>query len=437
MDLDSTIIAVSSPPGASAIGMIRISGAESTAVLADTCGRVDCDSRGVRSARLQLGEWSLPVVLLLMPGPHSYTTEDVIEMQLPGNPLLLEGVIDGLIGAGIARGLSVRRALPGEFTYRAWHHGRLSLDRAEAVASIIAARSSEALDAARHAFEGQTGRTITPIADALADVLALVEVGIDFADEEDVVTMSAQSITRQLQDLADRLGRHDTGDTGAETIDARARVVLRGPVNAGKSTLFNALLGHNRVITHELAGTTRDAIAEPVVIGDHDVLLVDTPGDEGAACVAAMRAQHESDVVVWCSPDPIQDPPVGAVCVRTKRDLRPESDRGALDACAFDSEDVDHVRRRIVDALARRPSSSAGHRLLVTHRQRGLITQARSNVVNAIALVSETPPTAGPDRPAELAALLREALDGLGAVTGAIPPDDVLSRVFASFCIGK
>ena len=437
MDLESTIIAVSSPPAPSAVGMIRLSGREAAAVMTEAVTGIDLGIRGVHATRLCIGDWSLPAVVLIMPGPGSYTAEDVIEVQMPGNPLLLEGTIDRLIESGLKRGLAARRALPGEFTFRAWHHGRLSLDRAEAVASIIAAGSSEELDAARHAFEGQTGRAITPIAEALADVLALVEVGIDFSDEEDVVTISAESLRCRLSDLADRLAQHAGSGSGEESIDARPRVVLRGPVNAGKSTLFNALLGRDRVITHTLAGTTRDAIVEPARIGDHDVLLVDTPGDERVPFASASAAQHEADLVVWCSPSGGDEPPAGAVQARTKRDLRPEVDHDAADICAFEPDDVDRLRCRIDDALSHRPVSAAGQRLIVSQRQRGLIERARSNIAAAIELVSQHSPTAGLDHPAEIAAMLRQVLDDLGAITGQIPPDDVLDRVFASFCIGK
>ncbi|MDP6600916.1 MAG: 50S ribosome-binding GTPase [Phycisphaerales bacterium] len=437
MDLDSTIIAVSSPPGPSALGMIRLSGSEAADVLMRVCEGIDLDAREVHTTRLNLGGWSLPVVVLFMPGPRSYTTEDVLEVQLPGNPLLLEGTVDRLIELGRADGLSVRRALPGEFTFRAWHHGRLSLDRAEAVASIIAARSDEELEAAHHAFEGQTGAAISPIADALADVLALVEAGIDFSDEEDVVVMTTGSLRGRLRSLAERLDKHAGGGSGEESTDVRPRVVLRGPANAGKSTLFNALLGRDRVITHDLAGTTRDAIVEATKIGDHEVLLVDTPGDQDGAATPALAAQHESDVVVWCSPGEDNASPAGSVHLRTKRDLRPETDHGKLDVCAFDPDDVDRVRCIIAEALRRRATSPAGQRLVVTQRQRGLIEQARLTITAANELLPEHSPTAGPDRPAEIAALLRQALDDLGAITGETSPDDVLARVFANFCIGK
>jgi tRNA modification GTPase len=437
VDLDSTIIAVSSPPGPSAVGLIRLSGGESAAVMAELFEGIDWRTRGVHTTRMAMDAWSLPVVVMLMPGPTSYTTEDVIEVQLPGNPLLLEGVIDRLIESGVARGLAVRRALPGEFTYRAWHHGRLALDRAEAVSSIIAANSTEELAAARHAFEGQTGRTITPIADDLADVLALVEVGIDFSDEEDVVVIPAGTLVSRLSGIAGRLGAHLGAVVGAESMDARPRIVLRGPVNAGKSTLFNALLGSNRVVTHEYAGTTRDAIVEPLLIGVHDVLLVDTPGDEDAACALATAAEDESDLVVWCSPSCGTDAPAGVLRVRTKHDLRREEDRDALDLSAFESEDVDRLRVRIADALTLRSMSGAGQRLTVSQRQGGLIERARAAIAGAIDQTADAPPAAGLSRPAETAALLRQALDDLGAITGTIPPDDVLGRVFASFCIGK
>lgn len=437
MDLDSTIIAVSSPPGPSTVGLIRLSGSEATHVLADSCGGHRLQARGVHATRLGLGDWSLPVVLMFMPGPQSYTTEDVIELQVPGNPLLLEGIINRLIESGLNRGLAVRRALAGEFTFRAWHHGRLPLDRAEAVSSIIAANSNEELAAARYAFEGQTGRAITPIADDLADVLALIEAGIDFSDEEEVITIASETLVSRLGVLADQLERHLGTSAGSESIDPRPRIVLRGPTNAGKSTLFNALLRAERTVTHDRAGTTRDAIVESARFGVHDVLLVDTPGDEESVFTPASTAEAESALVVWCSPAGDVAASGGVLPVRTKADLRPDMDRTPADVCAFDPEDVERLRGRIAESLTLRSICDAGQRLSVSQRQRSLIERAMNAMGAAVEQTAGTPAAAGLPRPAETAALLRQALDDLGAITGAIPPDDVLARVFAGFCIGK
>ena len=438
MDITSTIIAISSPPGRSARGLIRVSGPECAALLAPHLADVDLSVRGVVSARFCIGERDLPVLLLQMPSPHSYTSEDTVEMQTAGNPLLLAQIIDAVIESGITRGLSVRHANPGEFTYRAWYHGRMSLDRAEGVAALIAAESDVELDAARHAFLGGTNRLITPISTGLAQVLALVEAGIDFADEEDVVAISSGHLRSRLDLMSSKLQSAVESHGGGEPVDGRCRVVLRGPANAGKSTLFNALLGRKRVVTHDAAGTTRDAIVERGCIGGQDVLLVDTPGDDGdIVSAAAEDAQHEADIVLWCDPVARDSTLLGdrVLFVQTKRDLAPSDAGSDVRVCAFDTGDVSRLATVIAAAIQGR-RASRGH-LSLTHRQQGLAQAARQCMLDAVGIASGDRAESGLTRPAEVAALLRAGLNDLGAITGEIPPDDVLGLVFAGFCVGK
>ena len=438
MDITSTIVAISSPPGRSARGLIRVSGPECAALLAPHLADADLSVRGVVNTRLCIGERDLPVLLLQMPAPHSYTSEDTVEVQTAGNPLLLAQIVDAVIESGIARGLSVRHATAGEFTYRAWYHGRMSLDRAEGVAALIAAESDVELDAARHAFLGGTSRLISPIATGLAQVLALVEAGIDFADEEDVIAISSGDLRSRLDSMSSQLQSVFESRGGGEPVDGRCRVVLRGPANAGKSTLFNALLGRKRVVTHDAAGTTRDAIVERGCLGGQDVLLVDTPGDDGDTVPAAAEdAQHEADIVLWCDPAPRNNTTFGdrVVFVQTKRDLTPGDAGSDVRVCAFDPADVSRLAAVIAGAVQGR-LAARGH-LSLTHRQQGLAHAAQQCMLDAAGITSGERAESGLARPAEVAALLRAGLDDLGAITGEIPPDDVLGLVFAGFCVGK
>lgn len=440
MDLSSTILAVSSPPGPSPRGLVRVSGPEAVVLLAEVLPETDLGSRGIRPAVLHHEGCDLPCCVLIMPGPGSYTSEDVIELQLPGNPLLLDAVIDAMLADGRARGLAVRRAQPGEFTFRAWAHGRIALDRAEAVASLIAARSDAHLSAARHAVEGATGRAIAPLAEELADLLALVEAGIDFVDEEDVVPVSVARLRDALGGISASIDVHLGAHAGSESPDARPRVVLRGPANAGKSTLFNALLGRDRVVIDDAPGTTRDAIAEPLELpGGPEILLVDTPGDQLDVLPAAGAAHAEADLVLWCQPctDLSDDAPDGAMTLATKSDLGGTAPGGTHALCALEPSDVMRVKGLITQRLLDAIGSLAADRVLVSARQRGCAQGATNALAVADELLSFDQPAGTPMRPEEIAALLRSALDDLGAITGTIPPDDVLGRVFATFCVGK
>jgi tRNA modification GTPase len=393
--------------------------------------------RGVVPGRLKICDWDMPTLLLCMPAPGSYTTQDVVELQVPGSPLLLERVVDELVESGRARGLAVRHAVAGEYTYRAWHAGRLSLDRAESVAAMIAAHSEAGLTAARRSFDGGVSAVITPVVDQVAGVLARVEAGIDFADEEDVVAITVAELRESLAASAEALHQHLRSFRGGEAPEGLPRVVLRGPANAGKSTLFNALLGADRVVTDAQPGTTRDAIVEHATFGGVSMLLVDTPGDEGASYAAADDAEEEADLIVQCSTAPCEDAatPDGVLSMRTKRDLRDSQSAGPRDVSAFDPADIVRVRQWIAASISTRRSHGGEAVLAVSLRQRSLAEGAASAIVAAMNL--EPLDGVGLTRPAEVASMLREALDRLGAIVGTIPPDDVLDRVFASFCIGK
>ncbi len=441
MDTKSTIIAVASPPGRSARGLVRLSGEDVRSVLGPHCCGVDLSQRGIGAARLSIRNWNLPVLCMCMPGPGSYTTQDVVELQLPGNPLLLERVVDELVESGVARGLEVRRALAGEFTFRAWHYGRLSLDQAEGVAAIIAADSDAELDAAQWAFSGGVARDLEPHIEELVCLLARVESGIDFSDEEDVVSITAEDLASSLRILTKALQGDLAALHGIESNDGVPRVVLRGPANAGKSTLFNALVGRDRVVTDSVGGTTRDAIAEAMSLDGMSIVLVDTPGDHVTTAEAASTAESEADLVLWCDPSLVSDEtPEGVLAIRTKCDLHPGVEGDVLAVCAFDRADLARLRDCMARVLAQRSRCASGTGLAVSLRQRGLIENAIASMTSAHAIASVAlpdSPTIGLARPAEAASMLREALDHLGAIAGQVPPDDVLDRVFASFCVGK
>ena len=276
----ATILAVASPPGRSLRGIVRISGAEAFALIQP---HVDDCAVGVHRATFQIaGAARFSILMLTTRAPHSYTGEDSIELQMPGNPTLLERVIRTLIESGGARGLDVRRAEPGEFTARAFLNGRLDLTQAEGVAATIAARSDAELAAARLLTTGRLGEFAMGVADDLAAALALVEAGIDFTDQDDVVAIAPADLHARLCDLRSRIDSQLRRSVGMEQLQSIPWVAIVGPPNAGKSTLFNALLGHERAVVSPIAGTTRDVLAEPLTIatphGRAEVMLVDLAG---------------------------------------------------------------------------------------------------------------------------------------------------------------
>ncbi|MBX3358122.1 MAG: 50S ribosome-binding GTPase [Phycisphaeraceae bacterium] len=447
-----TIIAAASGPGRSERAIVRISGPATRALLTEAFAPpVVMARRGVVRARLRLTEsLVLPVIVLVMPGPSSYTGEDAAEIVTAGNPSLIERVLHRLEAFD-----SVRPATPGEFSARAYLGGRLSIEQAEGVAATIAARTDAQLDAAERLLTGERGREYRAWADETATLLALVEAGIDFADQEDVVAISARDLRSRCGTLADRIDSLLGASAGREAETEVTRVVLVGRPNAGKSTLFNALLGRRRAVVSAEPGTTRDVLEEPLdlsqeVPGGPTVTLVDLAGLDSATSTgtdaAAQRAAHmairAAHVIIHCDPagrfPPIEQagPEAAVLRIRTKADLpgtaRPAGD---LVVCALDGWNLAPLRRAIADAAWGREADHLAE--WVPSRHRRALRQTAAGLRDAAAAAEGTGNGSQMASPELAAVALRESLDAIGEVTGHIAPDDVIGRIFATFCIGK
>jgi tRNA modification GTPase len=483
--LSSTIIAIASPPGRSARGIIRITGAHAfewvrphLEAASDEQGRRPSEEdaggatkrRGPHRARLTLSAFRrFPVSAFLFPAPRSYTGEDSIELQVPGNPALLNRIIDALIASGRSRELDVRRAEPGEFTARAYFNGRLSLTQAEGVAATIAAQSDAELRAAQLLTSGRLGTVAHQLADALASALALVEAGIDFTDQDDVVAIAPRDLWVRLTTLYDAIRSQLDHAVGSEQLQAIPWVVLVGEPNAGKSALFNVLLGRERAVVSPTAGTTRDVLAEPLTIQtDHaaaEVMLVDLAGldeaDESSMNrlmqVAAREAIDRAELSLRCVP--IDQPaPIEVstheLLVRTKTDLidptpklrqseiGSEGDNRAtprveITVSAHTGHGLDQLRAAIAARLSTRAVSLAADALALRPRHEAAFRAALAHLSEATALVEAVRDTHNLPNPELIASTMRAALDDLSSLAGDITPDDILGRVFATFCVGK
>lgn len=413
---------------------------------------------GVRPVRVRMGgeSGSIAGLVLLFIGPRSYTGEDAAELQVPGNLSLVARVLDRAL---MVEG--VRPAAPGEFTARAFLAGKLSAEQAEGVQAAIAARSARDLDAAQSLLSGETGRCFREIADEIGAALALVEAGIDFTDQEDVVVISPLELLFRVGEVCGRIGSLIDARASEEKVSVESVVVLVGAPNSGKSTLFNRLLGRERAVVSAEAGATRDAIEELMELElplgfdsrREGVRLVDLAGlDEGLAARSALDAAGQAaargaigraDVLVLCDPtgrfDAFNGFPTGVpvVRVRTKADLpsaHADPCVGVIPLCAVDGWNVESLRAAIADA-ARTSRDGESSRVLPRHRRS--LRAALDALCEAAELVRRSE-----DKPhisdAELVAgLLRAALDEIGHVVGRIDPDDVIGRIYATFCIGK
>ena len=437
MDTERTIVAVASPPGRAARGIVRTSGRDACRAVAaalepgDAAAAVGARSRGVHSVRL--ADPAIPALVLVMPGPSSATGEDCAEVHCVGNPLVLERVATAIVGRS---GGSARRAGPGEFSVRAVLGGRIGLGDAERIAASIAAETDRQLEAAAALACGTGTAEAAAAADEAASVLALVEAGIDFTDQEDVVAIPPAEARARILAVRDRVELLVAAAYGTEAERRVPRVVLAGPPNAGKSSLFNALLGSARTVEDPGRGTTRDAIEAALPLpGNMEAVLVDAPGLEDAereidvlVQARALDALGRADLVLWCHPavGPPSEPPDRAAVLRvtTKCDLG--TGGGEVRCSARTGEGLDRVRDAIARALAVTTPSGAERAVLGSARA-ALLREASGALAEA----------AGAEAPELVAASLRAALDRLGDVSGAIPPDDVLGRLFSGFCVGK
>jgi tRNA modification GTPase len=438
---------------------------------------------------LALGDASLSVRWIAARGPRTYSGQDTLELLVPAGPVIVPRVLAVLRGARGAPGASadgavVRDAEPGEFTARAFFLGRLSLAQAEGVARTIAAQSREALQAAR-AMRDDDGAAAARLAawrDEAAMLLALVEAGIDFADQEGVVAIAPQELHARATALASSL-HAAAGDAGGSTIAPTAEpiVVLLGPPNAGKSTLFNALTASETgtapgtssdraeaSLVSPIAGTTRDARSAPWSmhvpgLGVVHLRLVDAPGldiaSDDALDIAAQARTHaalrEANLALLCDEharfDDLaavasrEDRNLPTVRVRTKADRAAAPSPHAVNICALTGHGLDALRTAVTQALwpTTTPTPTPTPTLAPAATPTGevMLLPAHRAALHAAATHLRAAASCATDHrasdPALIAADLRAALDALGPLTGDVPPDDILGRIFGSFCIGK
>lgn len=452
VDTVSTILAVASPPGRALRGVIRVSGSDALTLFEPHLAMDQPLSmlRGLHPSRLHLERVELPAFILIAPAPRSYTGENCLELQATGNPVLLERIIDGLLDSARLRNLEARRAEPGEFTARAYLNGKMDLVQAEGVEATIAACSDAQLRAAGLLRDGSLGKFARQLADNLASALALVEAGIDFTDQEDVVAITPGDLQKRLSPLHDQIDAQLKRSVGMEHLEEIPWVVLQGRPNAGKSTLFNALLGHERAVVSQIAGTTRDVLAEPLTIdtahGKAEVMLVDLAGaaEEESEInrkmqTAAGEALRRAELILYCVPCGENIPNVQGkeIVVQTKGDLQKRIKSYNLVVSAKSGAGLDELRTLITRRMADRAVSLEADLMALRPRHDAALRSARNNLGEALELVSPEKDEYRLTSPELVASSMRGALDDLAALAGDITPDEVLGRVFASFCVGK
>lgn len=439
--LSDPIVALATPPGRSALAIVRVTGRGALAVAARVVPGLQAEPPRVARYAAFRGEAGLidRGIYVVFSAPASYTGEDLVEFTCHGGAVVPARLVAALEAAG------ARPAAPGEFTRRALLNGKLDLLQAEAVGDLVDAEVPAQARAALYQLEGGLSRRITGLRGQLLELLALLAYDVDFPDQDDgpvsrdrLESARAAALTSVNQLLA-------TAPL-AERVRRGGLVVIAGPPNVGKSSLFNALLGQERALVTEMPGTTRDAIEAHADFLGWPIRLVDTAGLGEAVDRLDQMGQGMSrrfaaaaDLVLVCqdghgAEGEIHAPPAGvaALRVRTKADLDPGSGGGELRVSALSGAGLDLLRQRVVERLFAEGAGLADLEPALTRERHRVALEA------ARAALAEAAPHLGAGGDAVLAAHhVQAAVRSLDLLIGVVDVEEVLGRVFAAFCVGK
>lgn len=443
---EETIAAVATAPGEGGIAVIRISGKEACDITAKIYSG-PIATYPTHTAHfgkiLDAGEVVDEVLLLVMRAPRSYTGEETVEIHCHGGSLITKRVLETVLKAG------ARAALPGEFTFRAFKNGKIDLAQAEAVQELIAARNDLAMQAAERQLDGALSRQVVQFQKELTGVAAIVEAWIDFP-EEGLEFATVAEIVEQLEKVRSAIDRLAASFHEGKVVRAGLTLCLLGAPNVGKSSLMNALLGKERAIVTDIAGTTRDLLEDEVRLGGLHFRLLDTAGVRKTEEVVekegirrTKQAVQEADFVLL-----ILDASRGLteedlallemtqekkrLVVYNKIDLQePERMEGCVYISAKERMGLDGLKEKIEQLIWRKGPPSKEELFITNVRHK----EALQNAEKALAqLISGLKAGVSPEF---LSSDMRLALSELGTIIGTDITEDILSAIFSKFCVGK
>lgn len=445
MPHDSTIVAVATPPGLGALAVVRVAGPEAFLVARRVAP--DLDLEHAREAQLiglmgPDGNALDRALVTCFPAPHSFTGDDTVEFSVHGGALVPGLVVAAALAAG------ARLATAGEFTRRAVLNGKLDLLQAEAVGDLIEATAPGQARVALQQLDGGLSRRIATLREALLDASAMLAYSIDFPEEDDGPIAPTRPLAA-LQDVQSQLERLLATSQDGERVRRGAMVVLAGPPNAGKSTLFNALLGQERALVTEIAGTTRDAIEADTTVEGWPVRLVDTAGLrnttdrlEGMGVEVSRRYLESADIVLLCNDLSGAQKISESLFTRNQRTVIVGTKADAVGAEAVSSNDyfivsshtgmgIPELRRHLAERLFGGVVRGGGDVALLTRERH------RVAVVSALGAVALARGELGAGEVVLAAHQVQAAVASLDELIGVVEREDVFDRVFAGFCVGK
>jgi tRNA modification GTPase len=457
-----TITALATPQGRSGIGVVRLSGDRSLEIARNLTGEPGFDPVPRTAVLKHLrdpgsSEVIDEALITYFKAPHSFTGEDVVEISGHGSPVMLRQVID------LCLKLDARLAEPGEFSLRALANGRMNLAQAEAIRDLIDAQTTASARQAVRQMRGEFSNQLQPIKDDLLDVIVVLESALEFV-EDDLPETQAASVKARLLDIQAGIGRIAGTFKAGKLLREGLKVALVGRPNVGKSSLFNALLGHDRAIVTEIAGTTRDQLHEKFTINNIPIALIDTAGlrettdtVESIGVERSRRTMADADLVVVMLDGSEEMTGEDREIAAGAHDLNhlivinkiDKSSTDAIEAFKQDAlskiedqrskvivisaktgEGLDELQKAIIEPFAPGDIESAGF-LVSDARHHDLLLRAGSEIEKSLDLLEQ--------RMSEEIVLigLHNSLRYLGQITGETTTEDMLTRIFSTFCIGK
>lgn len=452
----TTIVAPATPAGEGAVAILRLSGPRAFPIASSLTGKnlsahpprtlTRCAVRDADGEEIDTG------LVACFRAPASFTGEDLVEIHLHGSPVLVEQ------SARAALSLGAVPAAPGEFSRRAFLNGKIDLTQAEGLADLIAARTAGAARAALRQLRGGIGEAVSPLRERMLSLLALLEAAIDFPEEEDIPPAERTQIVEFIEELEDKTRELLESYQRGRLLRDGAAVAIAGVANVGKSSLLNRLLGEERAIVTDVPGTTRDYLSGEISLSGIPVRLVDTAGlresedpVEREGVRRSRRLVVESDLVLFLLDGSrpahaadeeayreVAERPHLLLC--NKRDLpvaetgerfTGKGQRGRIALSAKTGEGIRELLDRMATELLPEGGAILAETLLTRLRQVEAVSRAREDLRRAAEAVKAGLPEEC------VAADLREASRALAELTGEIAPEEVLDRIFSSFCIGK